>query len=255
MGSQEVCALDWGSATHSPCAKTGPLLALQNKFLLLMTPQLRIRCTSVIYGDLVHMSSSSCFPYNTKHTSQHSVSTRWVNPQRLRSPAGLSASPAAESSDPSWCVWVHSLPPLPQVVSVHYVETTCVPRAWSKRWKMIWKRHSGNSKQKWRKLSRVPDRQAGLIQHQGPSPMRATRPPPLPTRAQREDGGQPRKWGTRLERRSQDASQHPIVLPIFFGRKTCLFGENEPKALMDNAGEGTLGTCLWERKFEQKQPF
>lgn len=24
---------------------------------------------------------------------------------------------------------------------------------------------------------------------------------------------------------------------------------------MDNAGEGTLGTGLWERKFEQKKPF
>ena len=24
---------------------------------------------------------------------------------------------------------------------------------------------------------------------------------------------------------------------------------------MDNAGEGTLGTGLWERKFEKKKPF
>ena len=46
-----------------------------------------------------------------------------------------------------------------------------------------------------------------------------------------------------------------IVLPIFFGRNACLFGENKPTALMDNAGEGTLGTGLWERKFEQKKPF
>ena len=32
-------------------------------------------------------------------------------------------------------------------------------------------------------------------------------------------------------------------------------GENKPTALMDNTGEGTLGTGLWERKFEQKKQF
>ena len=46
-----------------------------------------------------------------------------------------------------------------------------------------------------------------------------------------------------------------IVLPVFFGRNACLFGENKPTALMDNTGEGTLGTGLWERKSEQKKPF
>lgn len=48
---------------------------------------------------------------------------------------------------------------------------------------------------------------------------------------------------------------HCIHRAIFFGRNACLFGENKPTALMDNTGEGTLGTGLWERKFEQKKPF
>lgn len=34
MGNQEVCTLDQGSATHSPCANSGSLHVSQNKFLL-----------------------------------------------------------------------------------------------------------------------------------------------------------------------------------------------------------------------------
>lgn len=37
--------------------------------------------------------------------------------------------------------------------------------------------------------------------------------------------------------------------------KLVYLGENESTALMDNAGEGTPGTGLWEGKSEQKKPF
>lgn len=47
----------------------------------------------------------------------------------------------------------------------------------------------------------------------------------------------------------------PNQAVYFFGRKTCLFGEDESTTLMDNAGEGTPGAGLWEGKFEQKKPF
>lgn len=40
------------------------------------------------------------------------------------------------------------------------------------------------------------------------------------------------------------------MLFIFFGRKVCLFGENEFIVLMDNVGEGIYGIDFWERKFE-----
>lgn len=53
-----------------------------------------------------------------------------------------------------------------------------------------------------------------------------------------------------------ETALRPIRIQISFGRKTCLFGgKNESTALMDNAGEGTPGTGLWEGKSEQKEPF
>lgn len=212
------------------------------------------------------MSCSSCFSYNTKHIPQRSVSRPGNVEPRL---PGLSTSP------PSWPVYSEddlpyfrvqwpqlmceptAVPPLPQVTSVHYVETTCVPRACSKRWKMIWKRHSGNwtnrdegcSQEGWTATGRIHSTRGlqkwGLLQdHHCQQTPRV-----------RRLGANPEKWRPHLKRRSQHASLYPIMLSIFFGRKTCLFGENEPTALMDNAGEGTPGTGLWERKYEQKKPF
>lgn len=150
-----------------------------------------------------------------------------------------------------------AMPPLPQDTSVHYVETTCVPRAWSKRWKMIWKRHSANWANRnegcfqggWTATGRI-NTARGAFRNEGCSNTTAANRSPV-TRL----GANPEKRRTLLKGRSQDTSLHPIMLPIFFGRKACLFGENEPTALMDNAGEGTHGTDLWERKFEQKKPF
>lgn len=116
--------------------------------------QFRIRYTNIIYGDVVHISCSSCFPHNTKHTPQRCLMVR--NLQSLSLSAGLSASPHSDlliqeddlpylsPVTPAFVCESTATPPLPQVTSVHYVETTCVPRAWSKRWKMIWKRHSWN---------------------------------------------------------------------------------------------------------------
>lgn len=76
-----------------------------------------------------------------------------------------------------------------------------------------------------------------------------------PTRASKETEGQSRNMESMPQEQSLDTSLHPIVMHIFFGRKTCLFGENESTALMDNAGEGTPGASLWEGRFEQKKPF
>lgn len=170
-------------------------------------------------------------------------------------PSFLTA-PISEAGDPSWCESTAVIP-FPHVTSVHYVETTRVPRASSKRWKMIWKRHSGN----WANrnegcfekgctaVGRIHTAQGAFRNTGRCNPAIASQSPVRRLRVN------PEKWGPRLEWRSQDASLYPVVLPIFFGRKACLFGENKPTALMDNAGEGTPGTGLWERKFEQKKPF
>lgn len=231
--------------------------------LFCLISQFRTRCTSIIYGDLVHMSCVA-HAFLTMQNTHYSTPSHggWGSLQSLRLSAGLSClpsfltSPISESSDPSW--WESTaVILLPQVTSVHYVETTCVPRASGKRWKMIWKRHSGSCANRnegcfqegWTAMGGIHTawgafRNGGLLQHGC-----------CPQESSKETVDQPRKMKNTPQRLVPRCITASIVLPIFFGRNACLFGENKPTALMDNAGEGTLGTGLWERKFEQKKPF
>lgn len=230
--------------------------------LLCLISQFRIRYTSIISGDLVHMSCVA-HAFLTMQNTHHSAVSWWVEKSTepevacwsFRLPSFLT-SPISESSDRSWCDSTAVIS-LPQVTSVHYVETTCVPRASSKRWKMIWKRHLGNWAKRnegcfqegWTAMGRIHTAQAAFRNNGCCNTAPASRSPV------RRLGANPEKWRTRLKGRSQDSSPHPVVLPIFFGRNACLFGENKPTVLMDNAGEGTPGTGLCERKLEQKKPF
>lgn len=183
-------------------------------------PQFRIRCTSIIYGDLVHLSHSSCFPYNTKCTSQRSVSCRGVNPQSLRPPPGLSVSPTAESSDPSWWVSPQPASPPPSHICALCRNHMC-PQSLKQEVKDDLKEAFRKlSKQKWRMLSRALDRQAGLIQHEGPSPVGAAAPPPLPTRPSERTGGQPRKM------RNAPQTQVPRHIPASNRAAYFLWQEN-----------------------------
>lgn len=127
--------------------------------------QFRIRYKSVIYGDLVHRSCSSRFPYNAKHI--HSFLSQALYLQCLRLPAGPSTSPLpwpahsertspiSESSDSSWSVWVHRHLPLPR----SHICALCRNHTCPQRWKQEVKDDLEEacrklSKQKWRMLSR-----------------------------------------------------------------------------------------------------
>ena len=109
--------------------------------------------------------------------------------------------------------------------------------------------------QKWRVLSRELDSHGrDLYCLRGLQKWGAAPTWPLPAGVQEGDCG-PTQKNEEYASKAGPKMYHCIHRAIFFGRNACLFGENKPTALMDNTGEGTLGTGLWERKFEQKKPF
>lgn len=215
--------------------------------------QFRITYTSIIYGALVHRSCSSWFPYNAKHTPLClTAGGKSTEPKvacwSRHLPSSLTC-PTSESSDTSWCVRVHGhASPPPSHICALCRNHVC-PRGLEARGE----RWSGRSIQETEQteikdaFKRVGQPWAGL-QHNRPSEMRAATTSPLSTRAQWGD------WGPRTAKNTPQTWVPKRILAYdradsIFWQERLLFGENEPTALMDNAGEGTHGTGLWERKF------
>lgn len=188
--------------------------------LICLISQFRTRCTVIIYVDLVHMSCVA-HAFLTMQNTHHSTLSHggWGNLQSLRLSAGLSClpsfltSPISESSDLSWCESTAVIL-LPQVTSVHYVETTCVPRASGKRWKMIWKRHSGSCanrnegcfQESWTAMGGIHTawgafRNGGLLQHGR-----------CPQESRKETVDQPRKMKNTPQRQVPRCITASIVL-------------------------------------------
>jgi hypothetical protein len=137
------------------CYSSFPYRSFSYGSLILLNVPIWNQIYGLFFGDLDRMSCSSCFPYNEGLPALCLMAGG--NLQSLRLLVGLSVSllswPAQRGPLPTspfqslayqlQCVRLQSGLSAPKHICA-YVETTCVPRAWSKRCKMISKRHSGN---------------------------------------------------------------------------------------------------------------